>query len=414
MDSIKSLFAPVRTVLEKLGILSPQNLWNDILQQHWRVNAVLLIIITALFGWIIMLTLARYIDLAPVKPSDLLDGVVSKPGSPPIPPPTEIVSLRVYPIKSCRGVELQSTRMRRTGLTLDRNWMFVTTSDYKFMTIRGDSSMTLIDTALVEGDDPKDPSNQQLEISIHGGSPDDRIRIPAFPTQEWLKANTTLRPVEIWEQETDGYVYAEKFNTVFSDFFRKEVALVYKGPTKRLNRINGQKDMYGEDIATNFPDVVSLQIANEASITDLNRRLREKHGEELGAALTIERFRPNIIIRGREDHPWEEDTWKRIRITTTLPSENAIYKIELDSIARCARCQVPNVNPDTAEKHAKEPWDELMKFRRVDSGGPAKFKPCFGMLCIPRREGKIAVGAKLEVLETTANHLYSVRKFADL
>lgn len=50
----------------------------------------------------------------------------------------------------------------------------------------------------------------------------------------------------------------------------------------------------------------------------------------------------------------------------------------------------------------------------MDEGGPAKYKPCFGMLCIPKNEGKIAVGATLEVLETTKNHLFVKRKFADL
>ena len=54
------------------------------------------------------------------------------------------------------------------------------------------------------------------------------------------------------------------------------------------------------------------------------------------------------------------------------------------------------------------------RFRRVDEGGPAKWKPCFGMLCIPKMDGKVAVGATLEVLETTGNHLYAKRKFSDL
>lgn len=117
---------------------------------------------------------------------------------------------------------------------------------------------------------------------------------------------------------------------------------------------------------------------------------------------------------GREDHPWEEDTWKRIRITTSMPAKEAIYKMDLDVVARCARCQVPNVNPDTAEKHPKQPWDMLMKFRRVDKGGPAKYKPCFGMLCVAKNEGVVQVGAKLEVLETTDKHLYNTTPFKDL
>lgn len=88
--------------------------------------------------------------------------------------------------------------------------------------------------------------------------------------------------------------------------------------------------------------------------------------------------------------------------------------MDLDVVARCARCQVPNVNPDTAEKHPKQPWDELMKFRRVDTGGAAKYKPCFGMLCVPKNEGVVQVGAKLEVLETTDKHLYNTTPFKDL
>lgn len=56
-----------------------------------------------------------------------------------------------------------------------------------------------------------------------------------------------------------------------------------------------------------------------------------------------------------------------------------------------------------------------MKFRRVDPGGVAKYKPCFGMLCLPKSEGEIRRGAStLEVLETTDKHLYNKAKFVDL
>jgi uncharacterized protein len=328
--------------------------------------------------------------------------------TPPIPPPTEVISLRIYPIKSCRGIEIDATRLRKTGLTLDRNWMFIGKSDRKFLTIRSDPSMTLIDTAVV--DNGEKGGEQMLEVSIHGT--DARITIPAFPTKQWLESNTTLSKVEIWEQETDAWEYPDNINKIFSQYFRKDVALVYKGPTKRMNAVNGRKELYGTEVPHHFADVVSLQVASEASIKDLNRHLKEKGASNY--PLTIERFRPNIIVRGRDDQPWEEDTWKRIRFTTSIPEEEALYKIDLDVVARCARCQVPNVNPDTAEKHPKEPWDELMKFRRVDTGSVAKYKPCFGMLCIPKNEGKIRVGAKLEVLETTGRHLYNTAKFEEL
>lgn len=78
--------------------------------------------------------------------------------------------------------------------------------------------------------------------------------------------------------------------------------------------------------------------------------------------------------------------------------------LEIDIQARCARCEVPNVDPDTAEKDEKEPWNTLVSYRRVDGG--IKWKPCFGMLSVPRNEGPIAVGMRFEVMETTENHLY--------
>ncbi|QIW94817.1 hypothetical protein AMS68_000335 [Peltaster fructicola] len=333
----------------------------------------------------------------------LNSGVVHKPGDPPIPPPTEIVSLRIYPIKSCRGMEVDATRLRKTGLTLDRNWMFIDKAERKFLTIRSDPSMTLIDTAIVDKD-----KEQYLEISIHGT--DGCVTIPAFPSQQWLEANTTLQEAEIWEEMTDAWEYGADVNKIFCKFFDKEVALVYKGPSPRNVAVNGKPELYGRKQNHHFADVMSCLVASEASLKDLNKQLEEDGHDPL----TIERFRPNIIVKGRDDHPWEEDTWKRIRITTAVPAAEAIYKLDLDCVARCARCQVPNVNPDTAEKHKTQPWDKLMKFRRVDQGGAAKYKPCFGMLSIPKNEGIIKVGSTLEVLETTTKHLYNTASFSEL
>jgi uncharacterized protein YcbX len=282
--------------------------------------------------------------------------------------------------------------------------MFISKSDRKFMTIRSNPAMTLVDTNIItEG------KQTLLEITVHGT--DARVKIPAFPTQEWLAANTTLSEVEIWEEKTDAYEYSDEINSVFTKFFKQDVALVFKGPQHRNINVNGRADLYGKSQEHHFADVMSLQIASEASLNDLNNRLAKIPGAD---PLTVERFRPNIIVRGRDDKPWEEDTWKRVRITTTLPDREMLFKLDLDVVARCARCQVPNVNPDTAEKHPKQPWDELMKFRRVDKGGPAKWKPCFGMLCVPKNEGIVMIGSTLEVLETTDKHLYNTTPFKDL
>lgn len=285
--------------------------------------------------------------------------------------------------------------------------------------------MTLIDTALTSTSDtsPSGPSAssplgredaEYLAISIH--NTDKKVLVPARPTQSWLDANTDLLSVEIWENDTDGYAYKNDVNEIFTNFFDKKVKLVYKGPTPRILRGNGAPEALGREESTNFPDVLPLQIANEASIRELNSRLKEKGHEEI----TIERFRPNIIVRGYDSSgpadtapkAWSEDSWKVVRITdSNLKAKIGITSLirggdkglEIDIQARCARCQVPNVNPETAEKD-KEPWDTLVSYRRVDEG--IKWKPCFGMLACPRNEGPISIGMKFEVLETTEDHKY--------
>ncbi|GAB7331976.1 hypothetical protein MBLNU13_g03884t1 [Cladosporium sp. NU13] len=401
--------------LETVRSITPASAWEwvrnfDPNNIHDLVNLSGIIFFMVIVGFI---TLVVYAQITP--PSDPVEyhtnaalgagsEAVHKPGSPPIPPPTQIVSMRVYPIKSCRGIEVDETRLRKTGLLLDRNWMFISKSDRKFMTIRSNPAMTLIDTNIIVQD-----NQTQLEITVHGKEA--RVVIPAFPTKEWLAANTTLSEVEIWEEKTDAYEYSDEINATFTKFFEQDVALVYKGPQHRNINVNGRAELYGKSQEHHFADVISLQVASEASLNDLNKRLAKIPGAD---PLTVERFRPNIIVRGRDDHPWEEDTWKRVRITTNLPDREMLFKLDLDVVARCARCQVPNVNPDTAEKHPKQPWDELMKFRRVDKGGPAKWKPCFGMLCVPKNEGLLMVGSTLEVLETTDKHLYNTTPFKDL
>ncbi|KAI7208940.1 MOSC-domain-containing protein [Hortaea werneckii] len=440
LSFLQNVFGEARDTYVGLG----RKIWRDLGQVYedgknfdpynvdWHnVNWTAVFMFSVVIGFILIIIIANLLpesEAPGVQEGNTatgdLNGVVRREGDPPIPPPTEIVSLRVYPIKSCRGFEIDGTRLRPSGLTLDRNWMFISKSDRKFLTIRSDPSMTLIDTAVIESTAKPNKGEQLLSISIRNNDkPEEKpqsVAVPAFPTKAWLESNTTLSKVEIWEQETDAWEYGPEINAPFTAFFGKPVALVYKGPTNRLCRVNGSKELYGAETPHHFADVMSLQIASEASLADLNRRLasttttQSPNNNQPFEPLTIERFRPNIIVRGRTSHPWEEDTWKRIRITTILPSEEALYKIDLDAVARCARCQVPNVDPDTAGKHPRQPWEELMRFRRVDKGGAAKWKPCFGMLCIPKNGGKVAVGGKVEVLETTGRHLYDTARFSDL
>ena len=250
-----------------------------------------------------------------------------------IPPPTKITEIRVYPIKSCRGFKVDKIKLLKTGLDLDRQWMFVDAVSMNFLTIRQISKMTLIDTVLTE--------NDELEVSIQSKV---QFAIPAHPSKQWLEKNSELAEVEIWGRKVDGYVYPKELTARLSSFFEKEVRLVYKGPTPRVLVGNGAPEVLGRTESTKFADLAPLQISNQKSMEELNCRLSQIGYEPL----SIERFRPNIVVEG--ETPWYEDTWKMIKIGEQGKST------AVDIVARCGRCQVPNVDPDTAIKDKKQPY----------------------------------------------------------
>lgn len=340
---------------------------------------------------------------------------------------SEIVSLRIYPIKSCRGIEISKTTLRTTGLEFDRQWVLVDAETHQFITIRQNPEMTLINTAISDDGTTLIVSISKNSTSstttAHKDLTDKAVRIPTRPSSDWLAEHTTYATdIEIWSHTTDGYCYGPEVNELFSSFLDRRVTLVYKGPSPRILAGNGAPSLLGRVQTTKFADVHPVLIATQASIAELNARIHQnetvtgKDSEKREPNdISIERFRPNIIVKG--DKPWSEDRWKRVRIvllppTTSKPASSAQQQkkktkkqyLEFDIVARCARCQVPNVDPDTAVKDPSQPWDTLMSYRRVDEG--IKFKPCFGMLSAPKDEGEIEVGMRFEVLEETDQHRY--------
>ncbi|CAA9962700.1 MOSC domain containing protein [Pyrenophora teres f. maculata] len=313
----------------------------------------------------------------------------------PLPPPTEITALYIHPIKSCHGISVQSAKLMPTGLDLDRQWMWVSYPDYEFLTIRQISKMTLIRPTY-------DEKTDTLTVTVPApNSIDEKLQfsIPAHPSKDWLDENTENHSAKIWSTTTGTRVYSAKMTAPFNDFFGKEVRLVYKPPVSDDPRplvSNGAPNVLGRDASTCFPDLMPILVGNQSSIDELNTRL--KAAEDL--TIDVRRFRPNILVKGDANAPWDEDRWKTIDITPKPGDE----PIVLDITQRCARCQVPNVHPDSAEKHKTQPWDALMKYRRIDEG--ITYKPCYGMLAVPKTIGQVSVGMKFEVTEVTDKHRY--------
>jgi len=92
-------------------------------------------------------------------------------------------------------------------------------------------------------------------------------------------------------------------------------------------------------------DGAPILIAGQAGLDDLNQRLDNP--------VLMNRFRPNLVFTGGT--PFMEDEWRSVKIGQQS------FKIT----HRCVRCNVPNINQETAEI-VKEPNRTLAKFRRFD------------------------------------------------
>lgn len=117
---------------------------------------------------------------------------------------------------------------------------------------------------------------------------------------------------------------------------------------------------------TSFADGYPFLLISEASLAALNQRLP--------TPVSMDRFRPNLVVRGCE--PFAEDRWRQIQIGT----------VTFDLVKPCARCQVITVDQQRGVI-GKEPLATLATFRRSEDG-----KVNFGQNMLSSCKGMIAVG----------------------
>lgn len=271
-----------------------------------------------------------------------------------------ITDLYFYPVKSCRGVRVTEAALWETGLLLDRFWMII---DEKgdFVTQRNLPRMTLIETAIrFEQLRLRAPGMLQIDIPVGGFDYDPGRRIM----------------VRVWNDEVPAFVEDELVNTWVSRFLGRELRVVRIDPDHR--RICDPQWTGWDQSITQFADGFPLTVLSKASLDELNRRLAAQ-GD---APMTMDRFRPNIVIDGVDAH--DEDH------LVTLATDD--YRLRL--VKPCARCRITQVDPRTAEL-GNDPLDLLSTYRhdaRVDG-------LAFGMNAIVERgadEAALRVGDRLQ------------------
>lgn len=242
--------------------------------------------------------------------------------------PLSIAALHVHPVKSCAGVSLQEVLVIETGFEFDRAWMLVD-EDQRFVSQRELPRMALVRCDLRHSELVlRAPGMLALHLAL------DAVEAP--------------KRVKVWRDEVAAYDMGALTAQWFSDFLGRPLRLVRFDPEqKRLS----SRDWCGEIEAENaFSDGFPLLVISRASLDGLNERLTAQ-GKP---AVTMERFRPNLVLDGLDAHG--EDYLDEIRFDTPEGP------VRLKLVKPCPRCPIPNVDPATGER-GHEPGDTLSTYR---------------------------------------------------
>lgn len=239
-----------------------------------------------------------------------------------------VSALYVHPVKSCAGIAVQEALLIETGLEFDRAWMVVDTQG-RFITQRTLPRMALVVPTLKHSEMVlRAPGMLALHLAL------DAVEGPTRAT--------------VWNDDVAAYDMGDLAAQWFSDFLGQACRLVRFDPEQK--RLSNKKWTGEIDAENAFADGFPILVASDASLAQLNERLRAR----AQAPVAMNRFRPNLVLSGLD--AFGEDHLDEITIGT--PEGEVVLKL----VKPCSRCPIPNVDPATGEP-GHEPGDTLATFR---------------------------------------------------
>lgn len=277
----------------------------------------------------------------------------------------KVSEINIYPVKSLGSVSSENCLVEKRGFKFDRRWM-LTDKNGEFFTQREFPKMATLSIEINE---------ESLIVSTFEN---EKIEVPF----EFEKNRT--QKVTIWNSICDAFALPENISEWFSNVLETECQLVYMPDEseREINKIFNQNDEI-----VSFADGYPFLLIGENSLNDLNEKLETK--------LTMNRFRPNIVIDGAEKYA--EDTWNKIQIGETV----------FRSTKPCARCVMTTIEQEKGKFDGKEPLKTLAEYRQARDVFPDNFKALdlnanavlFGRHFVAENVGgTIKIGDELKIL----------------
>jgi uncharacterized protein len=233
-----------------------------------------------------------------------------------------IASLHIYPVKSCRGIDVDQALITPTGLEWDRRWMIVH-PDGRFITQREYPKLATVTVAV---------GNGRLTLSTDGHAP---LVVDADHGGPALQ-------VKIWDDSCTGIDAGDGpaawLTRVLGDPFRL-VRIDDRAP-----RLANPKYVGKQPQPVTFTDGYPVLMISNESLAELNKRLPEP--------IPMARFRPNIVIEGVAPHA--EDQMALFRLGPVV----------LRGVKHCTRCSVTTTDQlSGARDPHQQPLRALGKYR---------------------------------------------------
>jgi uncharacterized protein len=265
-----------------------------------------------------------------------------------------LASIRIYPMKAARALNLDESRVEPWGLAGDRRWLLVD-EDGRFISQREESSLARVVVSC--GPDG-------IRVSAEGRT---GLVIAEPP------AGAALLKVRVWSSTLLAAAAGPAADAWFSAYLGRPARLVYlDDPTRRP--VDPEFGRAGDVVS--FADGYPLLLTSAGSLGELGGWLAAA-GER---PVPMTRFRPSVVVAGAP--PWAEDRWRRVRIGA-VPFRVA---------KPCGRCMVTTTDQVTGER-GRQPLKMLGRRRRFGQ------QLVFGQNLIPDAGGVIRVGDPVEILD---------------
>jgi uncharacterized protein YcbX len=280
-----------------------------------------------------------------------------------------LAALNVYPVKSCRGIALESAKVTGAGLEHDREWMIVT-PEGRFLTQREEPRLARIAVALGE---------DALVLSAEGAGVL-RVALDSPASGAGGSGTSGAQPdrravaVTVWRDHCRAVDEGAEAADWLTALLGHPLRLVRFDPAQ--DRPSDPAWTGGLRALNRFSDGFALLAISTASLEDLNGRL--------ATPLPMNRFRPNLVLEGLP--PYGEDGI----------ADLAAGELRLRRVKPCTRCIVTTTDQDSGVRDGDEPMRTLKTYR----WDPALKGVAFGQnfIVVAGDGGRLEVGMELRSL----------------